>query len=570
MGFLFVLKLFIGLYSSFCLFGETESRFFEEQCEQVTALIQQNDFEQAAFCIKEMQKEAQNKDNQVGMAYACFALGDLCQKKGMLQEALKTYQDAWDQFQGITIPQTTRSVLLRKLLHLSFLEGDNKRMAFFLAEIDKSIPGSLPETAHLHTLYEIHRALQQNDYPAAKAMADGLTANDLSTATEHLLYFTAKSKLYEAGEHPSWALACLTDSLESQFKALDVIDKTYLVKLRATRLLTIGGRHQEGIAEFERLWNHKDSLNREHYQSEINGIRGLNRVNRAALDKTMARNRYLTSLIALISLLIGLLCVLIAVLRKKTRQLIASRERQLMMIEKAKHSIQTKNAFLSNMSHEIRTPLNAIVGFSALLCEDTNLYGEDAIEQSQKIITLNSELLLKLLNDVIDLSHLNLQEINFKIAPCDVVMLGKQVIETVRSSADTQAELVFYSDLSAFSLDTDTNRLQQVMLNLLTNAVKFTPKGTIRLEVRQLENGMAEFSVTDTGCGIPPEKQELLFQRYAKIQDKVAGFGLGLSICYLIIDQLGGKIWYDSTYTQGACFRFIHPVAQEVRVASIG
>ena len=212
------------------------------------------------------------------------------------------------------------------------------------------------------------------------------------------------------------------------------------------------------------------------------------------------------------------------------------------------------------MSHEIRTPLNALSGFSSLLTEEGL---DDATrKQCTEIIQQNSELLLKLINDVIDLSSLEFGKMQFSIGEHDAVAICKNVTDTVGKVKQTQAELLFDSSLEELYMETDASRLQQVLINLLINATKFTPDGSITLKLEKESDGTALFSVTDTGCGIPKEKQASIFQRFEKLDENAQGSGLGLSICQLIIEHIGGRIWIDPDYTGGSRFMFTHPINQ--------
>lgn len=221
---------------------------------------------------------------------------------------------------------------------------------------------------------------------------------------------------------------------------------------------------------------------------------------------------------------------------------------------------EQKTAFLANMSHEIRTPLNALSGFSSLLTEE-NLDNETR-RQCNEVILQNSELLLKLINDVIDLSSLEFGKIQFCINKYNVVNICRNVIDTVSKIKQTQAAICFITELESMDIETDDARLQQVLINLLINATKFTSQGSIILELRKQSEQELLFSVTDTGCGIPKEKQAAIFRRFEKLNENAQGSGLGLSICQLIIEHIGGKIWIDSDYTGGSRFFFTHPIRQ--------
>ena len=226
--------------------------------------------------------------------------------------------------------------------------------------------------------------------------------------------------------------------------------------------------------------------------------------------------------------------------------------------DRAEESSRLKSAFLANMSHEIRTPLNAIVGFSDVLAS-----GGTSVDEQQgyvDIIKTNSDLLLRLINDILDVSRLEADRVTFTIEKCDVVPLCQQVLASVSQARKSENEFIFECDRESVDLRTDIQRLQQVIINLLSNADKFTRNGkiTLKLEVDD-EKRVATFSVSDTGTGIPLEKQKLVFERFEKLNEYVQGTGLGLSICKLTVEKWGGEIWVDPGYTDGARFVFTHP-----------
>ena len=210
------------------------------------------------------------------------------------------------------------------------------------------------------------------------------------------------------------------------------------------------------------------------------------------------------------------------------------------------------------MSHEIRTPLNALSGFSSILTEES--IDNETRQQCSDIIQQNSELLLKLINDVIDLSSLEVGKMTFKYEQCDAVAICRNVIDMVEKIKQTNADVRFSTSLRKLELTTDNARLQQLLINLLINSTKFTPQGSIIMELEKQTEDIALFSVTDTGCGITKDNQEKIFNRFEKLNENAQGTGLGLSICQLIIEQLGGRIWIDPDYDKGARFLFTHPI----------
>ena len=227
--------------------------------------------------------------------------------------------------------------------------------------------------------------------------------------------------------------------------------------------------------------------------------------------------------------------------------------------DRAEESNRLKSAFLANMSHEIRTPLNAIVGFSDVLSA-----GDTAIDDQRgyfEIIKANSDLLLRLINDILDVSRLEADRVTLTLEKCDVVQVCMQVTASVTLARRSSNRIVFESAADSLEIRTDIQRLQQVVINLLSNADKFTENGTITLKLEpDMRNRTALFSVSDTGCGIPPEKRKRVFERFEKLNEYAQGTGLGLSICKLIVEKWGGRIWIDSQYTRGARFVFTHPL----------
>ena len=227
---------------------------------------------------------------------------------------------------------------------------------------------------------------------------------------------------------------------------------------------------------------------------------------------------------------------------------------------RAEESDKLKSAFLANMSHEIRTPLNAIVGFSSLM-QSEELSQEERAEYCA-IVVNNSEMLLTLLNDILDISSLECGKIKFNYASEDIVQICQHVMMTTAHTRQEGVEGRFECPVGSFMLTTDAHRLSQILINLLTNAGKFTFEGSITLGVEiDEERGEVLFSVADTGPGIPLDKQEMVFNRFEKLDgNKKKGTGLGLAICRQIAMIVGGRIWVDPGYTAGARFVFAHPI----------
>ena len=224
---------------------------------------------------------------------------------------------------------------------------------------------------------------------------------------------------------------------------------------------------------------------------------------------------------------------------------------------KAEKANQLKSAFLANMSHEIRTPLNAIVGFSNLLSmvEDK----EEMLEYAG-IIETNTELLLQLINDILDMSKIESGMYDFHVTQVDANQLMSEVEQVARLRIRTdEVSLSFAERLPQCVFHTDKNRLIQVLTNLVVNAIKFTSQGEIQIGYRLQDAHTLYFYVSDTGCGMSAEQCEHVFERFVKYNTFIQGTGLGLSICKMIIEKLGGEIGVQSESGKGSVFWFTLP-----------
>lgn len=226
---------------------------------------------------------------------------------------------------------------------------------------------------------------------------------------------------------------------------------------------------------------------------------------------------------------------------------------------KAEEANTLKSSFLANISHEIRTPLNAIVGFSSLLVSAERGISEEKQEYIN-IIENNNTLLLQLISDVLDLSKIEAGTMESDYAPIDVHGLFIELEDTFRlRNKKSGICICYHRRTTECVVKADRNRLVQVMMNLMNNAVKFTGEGSIEFGFDVREDGFLHFYVTDTGCGIPEERLEEIFGNFVKLNSFVQGTGLGLTICRAIVERMGGKIGAVSRLGQGSTFWFTLP-----------
>ena len=226
----------------------------------------------------------------------------------------------------------------------------------------------------------------------------------------------------------------------------------------------------------------------------------------------------------------------------------------------AEQSDKLKSAFLANMSHEIRTPLNAIVGFSGLMMYASDEEKEDYMQ----IINNNNEMLLKLISDILDLSKLEAGSVELKYEEFDLTDYFNSMFASMRQRAtNPKIQIVAVNPYQHCLVTLDRNRVAQIITNYVTNAIKYTPEGTIEMGYEYREEGIY-FYVKDSGIGIPDEKKNKVFHRFEKLDEFAQGTGLGLSICKAIAEAMGGNVGFESEYGKGSLFWALLPCEVEI------
>jgi signal transduction histidine kinase/tetratricopeptide (TPR) repeat protein len=229
--------------------------------------------------------------------------------------------------------------------------------------------------------------------------------------------------------------------------------------------------------------------------------------------------------------------------------------------KEAEDANKMKSLFIQNMSHEIRTPLNAIIGFTDLMNDSSSQLDSADKEQFRRLIHDNGNLLTTLINDILDLSKLESGTYDIHIESLSALNVCKNAVASVQSRVKKNVKLIFDPAAGNIAFDSDPQRVLQVLTNLLTNACKCTDNGSITLSYKKIDDNIS-FSVTDTGCGVPAEDAEKIFERFEKLDKFRQGTGLGLNICRQIATLLKGKIYVDTSYTGGARFIFEQPIHQ--------
>lgn len=400
---------------------------------------------------------------------------------------------------------------------------------------------------------------------AAKYVGNNITEDDYVVNT----YLASQAHYYK-----------LIGDLPQAIKLIDKVFETECIpgdlQFKAD-ILQEQGKLDEALLLYDKLGNMGSERNKETFFRQLTQLRTLHELSEKEkqehelqLNKDrMEQKQNLIFFFSFVAIL--LFCLIIVLFRyyQRTRRLkdelliekqslLESQNNLQREKAKAEEASRMKSAFVANMSHEIRTPLNAIVGFSDLLIDESTEPEER--EEYASVIHNNTEQLLNLVNDVLDLSRMETGDLSFKFDDHSLIECCQNALDSISHRVPEGVKLTFSPDTVPVILHTDKLRLQQILTNLLTNSVKFTNEGEINLAYKVDEVGkQVHISVTDTGCGIPKEKQATVFRRFEKLDDYKSGAGLGLSICTLIADHLGGILSIDPTYGNGARFIFSHP-----------
>lgn len=399
---------------------------------------------------------------------------------------------------------------------------------------------------------------------ASSYVGNSLVEKDYAINT----YLAVKARYYKAAGDIPLALRYINEVLETERLPEDIQFKADILKEQ--------GRLEEVMALYDELYRTLTKRRGTSFLRQVNQLRTLHELHEKELKETelkeaglrIARKQDLLVFILSISVVLSILLYISFLyyrhlrslknqLQREKDLLLESQRRLMREKARAEEASLMKSAFLANMSHEIRTPLNAIVGFAHLVTETTN-----ASEQREyfSIINKNCDLLLKLINDILDLSKIESGRLNYNVSEVELRDICQEayVVQSLKMTSDV-ALLYNSVAMPSVRLWIDPHRVEQVLLNLLSNAIKFTSKGFISL-FYEVEDMFVRVSVMDTGIGISEEKLESVFERFVKLDDFYQGAGLGLPICKMIVEQLGGEIGVRSELGKGSTFWFTLPL----------
>lgn len=555
--------------------GNAELYYWAWAARLVNYYIIQGEYNIALLEAEKMLQEAKEEGKQESIAECYYALANVYAAKGLMKKSQEFMLKEIDIFENTDVVRYNISCQYSDAAKIYIDLGEEEKAPELLKKALKAVKSPYHEVTA--NLVYVSLYLAQGDTVAARQALEKcrqMYANKPSLKRHiHYLYDVEIDYDWKVGNYQK-ALNVL-DERETELKRKNNL--ATLMQLRKTKadILWDMNRKEEAAGlyrDFLLEQKKEKERNEEVATGEFATMLNLQQLTaeKGRLEKISQEKQLQNTRIILFSV-IGILCVVIVFLwqqRKlnakleksrdkldeKNRILIEAKEELRKAKEVAEQSNWLKTMFIQNMSHEIRTPLNSIVGFSGVLVD--MLDDKEDIGQYVALIESNSKLLLKLVGDILDISILD-SEVEIKHNAVDVNACCQASIDAAGTLFSPDTKLIFKPACDELIINSNYNYIVQVLDNLLSNASKFTHEGSVTLayEVKKETNQLI-FTVTDTGIGIPIDEQEHVFERFVKLDNFSQGVGLGLSICRIVAERLGGFLIIDREYTQGTRFIF--------------
>ena len=555
--------------------GNAELYYWAWAARLVNYYIIQGEYNIALLEAEKMLQEAKKEGKQESIAECYYALANVYAAKGLMKKSQEFMLKEIDIFENTDVVRYNISCQYSDAAKIYIDLGEEEKAPELLKKALKAVKS--PYHAVTANLVYVSLYLAQGDTVAARQALEKcrqMYADEPSLKRHiHYLYDVEIDYDWKVGNYQK-ALNVL-DERETELKRKNNL--ATLMQLRKTKadILWDMNRKEEAAGlyrDFLLEQKKEKERNEEVATGEFATMLNLQQLTaeKGRLEKISQEKQLQNTRIILFSV-IGILCVVIVFLwqqRKlnakleksrdkldeKNRILIEAKEELRKAKEVAEQSNWLKTMFIQNMSHEIRTPRNSIVGFSGVLVD--MLDDKEDIGQYVALIESNSKLLLKLVGDILDISILD-SEVEIKHNAVDVNACCQASIDAAGTLFSPDTKLIFKPACDELIINSNYNYIVQVLDNLLSNASKFTHEGSVTLayEVKKETNQLI-FTVTDTGIGIPIDEQEHVFERFVKLDNFSQGAGLGLSICRIVAERLGGFLIIDREYTQGTRFIF--------------
>ena len=562
--------------------GEYKDYYFDTHTFLCQLLLWDDQFEKAADAAIRLYNLAKEEKNETGIICSCETQGMINQRIGRDSVAVDFFLEGLDMLQkkGTEYRYIVQYLnnMIESELKLNRFESVHKLLHLLqtmIADIRSGHYGPDPSFPYdrctmLSEAFYVSLYVRQKNAPEAKKHIDAALPylDQLDDPYVRIFYMFSVASYYKLAGQYAQALNTI-DAVMKLDNSPDV------KKLRAEILMDMGNTREAALQYKEALVQNEE-INSASFVRQLSQLHALHDMNNLELQikelrvaelELGAKQQQLKWTLALAGLFLAILILGTIIymhthklkneLQKDKQALLESEKALRIARDHAEESDRLKSLFLSNMSHEIRTPLNAIVGFAQILDVETEI-GDERKEYT-RIIMDNSALLLNLVNDILDISRLESERYRFTFAEENLTECCRSALMSVEHRVKPGVELRLTPENENFTLKTDKLRLQQVLINLVGNATKFTERGFIELAYTvDNANGVVRFTITDTGCGIPADKQDAIFERFEKLNECVQGTGLGLSICRIIAERFEGEVMLDKDYTDGARFIFTH------------
>lgn len=529
---------------------------------------------------EKMLKEAEAEDYKEGIADCYGCMSNIYSAKQLVEESLKFLLKEIEVSEKYKLQRFNISLRYSDAAKICIDEGDKEKAYELLKKAaERALNPYHKVTAKITYIWFY---LSNGDISQANALLEEsrqLYAEN-QALKRHLRYlYEVEVAYYREIRKYASALDALTLWEEELEKKNETVSISRVRKIRAdvywdmNRKEEAGILYREYLKELEREKEKNEEITTGEFATLLN-MQKLN-VEKRELEQ-LSQEKQLQNTRIIVFSLAALLCIVVLFLYyqhklnkklersrdkldEKNRILLQAEEDLRRAKEMAERSSQLKTVFIQNMSHEIRTPLNSIVGFSTVLADLFSNENED-VKQFATLIEDNSQLLLKLISDILEISSLDDFNGELDYAPTDINACCVHSIEVTNLLLSEKTKLVFKPEFDELIIESNSERISQVLTNLLNNAAKFTREGEITLayEVIEEKNELV-FTVTDTGIGIPPEQREHVFDRFVKLNEFSQGTGLGLPICKIVAEKLGGYLMIDKEYTKGTRIIFSIP-----------
>ena len=550
--------------------GNAELNYWAWAARLVNYYIIQGEYNIALLEAEKMLQEAKGEKKQGSIAECYYALANVYAAKGLVKKSQEFMLKEIDIFENANVFRYNISCQYSDAAKIYIDLGEAEKAPELLKKALKTSKSPYHEVTA--KLVYVSLYLAQGDTAAARKALEECRRMYMEEPSMkrhiHYLYDVEIDYNWRVGNYNK-ALSVLDERETELRKKNNLTTLTALRKTKADILWDMNRKEEAAGLYRDFLLEQKKEKerNEEITTSEFATMLNLQQLNaeKVRLEKISQKKR-LQSTRTILFFVLGILCIVVIFLwqqrklnaklhraknklNEQNRTLIKAEEELRKAKEVAEQSNWLKTMFIQNMSHEIRTPLNSIVGFSGVLVD--MLDEKEDIGQYVALIESNSKLLLKLVGDILDISILD-SEVEIKHNAVDVNACCQASIDAAGASFDPGVKLIFEPACDELIINSNYNYIVQVLDNLLGNASKFTHEGSVTLayEVKKEENQLI-FTVTDTGIGIPVEEQERVFERFVKLDNFSQGAGLGLSICRIVAERLGGYLRIDKGYTQG-------------------